>query len=88
MYNKKIYLASVISALAKEGGSHSREYIFVDDGSTDHTLLALNTLKRKLPGSVRIISRANMGASYSTNEAVLMARGYWIRLLDGDDLIA
>ena len=29
-----------------------------------------------------------MGASYSTNEAVLMARGYWIRLLDGDDLIA
>ena len=27
-----------------------------------------------------------MGASYSTNEAVLMARGYWVRLLDGDDI--
>ena len=29
-----------------------------------------------------------MGASYSTNEAVLKARGYWVRLLDGDDIIA
>ncbi len=88
MYNKKSYLASVISALAKEGGSHSREYIFVDDGSTDHTILTLNSLKGKLSGAVKVIRRSNMGASYSTNEAVLMARGYWVRLLDGDDLIA
>ena len=29
-----------------------------------------------------------MGASYSTNEAILMAKGYWVRLLDGDDIIA
>ncbi len=28
-----------------------------------------------------------MGASYSTNEAMLMAKGYWVRLLDGDDII-
>ncbi len=29
-----------------------------------------------------------MGASYSTNEAMLMAEGYWVRLLDGDDVIS
>ena len=28
-----------------------------------------------------------MGASYSTNEAVSLARGFWIRLLDGDDCV-
>ncbi len=28
-----------------------------------------------------------MGASFSTNEAVKIAKGYWIRLLDGDDLV-
>lgn len=28
-----------------------------------------------------------MGASFSTNEAVKVAKGYWIRLLDGDDLV-
>ena len=32
-----------------------------------------------------ILSRGNFGASYSTNEAVIRASGYWIRLLDGDD---
>jgi len=29
-----------------------------------------------------------MGASYSTNEAIRSARGYWVRLLDGDDKIS
>ena len=29
-----------------------------------------------------------MGASYSTNEAIRSARGYQIRLLDGDDKIS
>ena len=55
MYNKKIYLASVISALAKEGGSHSREYIFVDDGSTDHTLLTLNSLRENFQVLLRLL---------------------------------
>ena len=31
------------------------------------------------------VKRGNLGASYSTNEAVTHASGYWIRLLDGDD---
>ena len=28
-----------------------------------------------------------MGASYSTNEAVSLVKGFWIRLLDGDDCV-
>ncbi len=87
LYNKKSYLHSVINALAKEGGPHLREYIFIDDGSQDQTFAILEKLKVKLPGKVTIISRRNMGASYSTNEAISHANGYWLRLLDGDDLI-
>ena len=88
LYNKKKYLLSVIRSLAKEGGFHKREYIFVDDGSNDNSFLILNSLKKKLPGEVKIISRRNMGASYSTNEAMRSAQGYWVRLLDGDDKIS
>ena len=44
-------------------------------------------MARKLPGDIRILRRKNMGASFSTNEAVKLAKGYWIRLLDGDDLV-
>tara|TARA_A100001011_G_C14293903_1_gene837497 strand:- start:1133 stop:1921 length:789 start_codon:yes stop_codon:yes gene_type:complete len=40
-----------------------------------------------LPGKLKIIKRKNLGASYSTNQAVKEANGYWIRLLDGDDLV-
>ena len=50
-------------------------------------MLTLTIIKSKLPGRVKVIKRANMGASYSTNEAMLMAKGYWVRLLDGDDII-
>ena len=70
-----------------EGGNHKREYIIVDDGSKDSTSLIFKLLAKKLPGNIRILRRKNMGASFSTNEAVRLAKGYWIRLLDGDDLI-
>ncbi len=59
----------------------------MDDGSTDYSFLSLKNLKLKLPGNVKVIRRSNMGASYSTNEAMLKAKGYWVRLLDGDDII-
>ena len=39
----------------------------------------------KLPGKLIVLRRRNLGASYSTNEAITYASGYWIRLLDGDD---
>ena len=54
LYNKKNYLSSVVKALAKEGGNHEREYIFVDDGSNDSSLFILNKLKIKLPGKLRL----------------------------------
>ena len=84
-YNKRKYLQNVFQALAKEGGSHKREYIVVDDGSYDNTLIILKKFASKLPGKLIILKRGNLGASYSTNEAVTHASGYWIRLLDGDD---
>ncbi len=86
-YNKRKYLQNVFQALAKEGGSHKREYIVVDDGSFDNTLIILKKFASKLPGKLIILKRGNLGASYSTNEAVARASGYWIRLLDGDDSV-
>ena len=88
IFNKRNYLLNVINALQKEGGSQKKEFIIVDDGSTDNTCNILKVLEKKIPGRVKIIKRANMGASFSTNEAVKHASGYWIRLLDGDDLVA
>ena len=87
LFNKEEFAKSVIRALQNEGGSHEREYIFVDDGSTDETFKKFKKLCKNLPGKSQIYTRMNLGASYSTNEAVKKTKGYWIRLLDGDDLI-
>ena len=80
-------MLDVFKALALEGGSHKREYIVVDDGSYDNTSIILKKFASKLPGKLIILKRGNLGASYSTNEAVTHASGYWIRLLDGDDSV-
>ena len=73
--------------MLKEGGAHEREYIIVDDGSKDNSSFIIKSLLKKLPGKVILLRRKNMGASYSTNEAVSLVRGFWIRLLDGDDRV-
>ncbi len=87
-YNKKKFAYDVIHSLCFEGGHHKREYIVIDDGSKDNSAFVYKALSKKLPGKLIIIKRKNLGASYSTNEAVKKAKGYWIRLLDGDDLVA
>ena len=62
-YNKRKYLQNVFQSLAQEGGSHKREYIIVDDGSHDNTLIILKKFDPKLPGKLIILKRGNLGAS-------------------------
>ena len=38
IFNKKKYLNFVLSSIKKQVGSFEREYIFIDDGSTDGSL--------------------------------------------------
>ena len=86
-FNKKVHLHNVIKALCREGGNIKKEFILVDDGSSDNSIAIIKNLSNKLPGSLKIVRHKNLGASFSTNKAVKMANSYWIRLLDGDDLV-
>jgi len=88
LYNKRPYLKEVINALHREGGNLKKEFIIIDDGSLDNSLSVIKSMHKKLPGKLFVIRRKNMGASFSTNQGVKLARSYWIRLLDGDDLVS
>lgn len=85
-FNQADYLSQALrSALAQT--HEALEIIVVDDGSTDHTrevCAALNDPR------IRYHHQANDGTKgiSARNQAMLLARGEWIALLDQDDLWA
>jgi glycosyltransferase involved in cell wall biosynthesis len=86
VYNKAGFLPGVAAALARQEGDFAREFIFVDDGSTDGSGTLLDEIVRTLPNAV-VVRQANQGPSAATNTGLARARGRWVKLVDGDDLL-
>lgn len=86
VYNKAPFLPHVAAALAMQRGDFDREFIFVNDGSTD-TGPAL--LRRLTAGwsNVHIIDQENAGPSAAFNAGLRRATGDFIKPLDGDDVL-
>ena len=87
VYNKARWLPRVLHQIAVQRGSFAREYIFVDDGSTDGSL---SILKRHTAGwrYVTIVEQANHGPAHATNRGIERATAPFIKLCDADDLLA
>lgn len=86
VYNKAPYLPFVIAGLEAQAGDFAREFIFVDDGSTDDSVAALRRLTAAWPER-RIIEQANSGPAMALNAGLREARGDFIKTLDGDDML-
>lgn len=86
-YNVAPYIeAAIRSALGQVDACV--EVVVVDDGSEDATADIVAELA-KGDSRVRLIRRAaNAGPSAARNEAIAAARGSWVAILDGDDLVA
>lgn len=87
VYNKQSFLPAVLAAIARQTGDFAREYVFVDDGSTDQSLECLRDLTASWR-NCRIISQPNQGASRAMNVAVCHATARYLKLVDADDLLA
>jgi len=87
VYNKEDYLPEVIRSLESQVGIAEREYIFVDDGSSDQSISIIKDLTKDLTAKTIIIEQENLGASWATNAGVAAASHEWIKLCDGDDLL-
>jgi glycosyltransferase involved in cell wall biosynthesis len=71
----------IAAAMAHEPG---HEILFIDDGSTDGTLAALQALKREIPALRVLRHPRNLGQSRGIRTGVLAAKGDIIITLDGD----
>ncbi|MCG8325701.1 MAG: glycosyltransferase, partial [Thiotrichales bacterium] len=64
-----------------------KEFIFIDDGSTDRSLERLHDLTTGRQNCI-IVSEENVGPSGATNKGLARATGDFIKLVDGDDILA
>ncbi|OON88449.1 hypothetical protein BXO88_01265 [Oribacterium sp. C9] len=64
---------------------HKIEIIVVNDGSQDGTSDAVKKYAERYPESVRIYDKENAGWGSTVNTSIKLARGKYLKLLDGDD---
>lgn len=74
---------AIASALSQE--QTSVEVIVVDDGSTDETRLLVEEICQKDDRVVLLSNATSAGVSAARNQAIKVAKGEWIALLDADD---
>ncbi|HEX6442662.1 MAG TPA: glycosyltransferase [Stellaceae bacterium] len=86
VYDKRSYLPGVVAGLAAQRGVFAREFIFVDDGSTDGSGKEIERLTAGWP-DVRILSQPNLGPSIATNRGMAAARYPLIKIVDADDVL-
>jgi len=86
IYNKTRYIPHMLAGLAAQGGDFEREFIFVDDGSTDGSAELLGELTRDWPHTT-IIRQENAGPAPAFNRGIAAARGDLIKPMDGDDVL-
>lgn len=87
LYNKVPYLPYLLAGLEAQSGDIGKEFIFVDDGSTDGTVRMLRDMTSGWKNVV-VIEQANAGPASATNNGLKIAQGDYIKPVDGDDMLA
>ncbi len=87
VYNKAPYLPAVVNAIFAQEGDFAREIIVVDDGSTDESPAILDRMQAGRTDT-RVIHQKNQGQVAATNAGVQAATLPWLKIVDGDDVLA
>ena len=87
IFNKEKYLPAVLNALKNQKGHFKKEYIFVNDGSSDNSLACLKSITKKWK-NIKIVSQTNKGPASATQRAIDLSTGDYIKLLGGDDVMS
>jgi len=87
VYNKAAWLPRVLRQIEAQHGDFAREFIFVDDGSTDDSLAILEATTAHWR-NVTIRRQTNHGSAHATNQGIALARLPYIKFVDADDLLA
>lgn len=85
VYNAEKYLAECIESLLNQTLKEC-EFIFVEDGSVDHSLDILRRYEQ-LDSRIKVVTQKNAGAGIARNNGMAHANGEYIAFLDSDDIM-
>jgi glycosyltransferase involved in cell wall biosynthesis len=83
-YGHEKYIAAALASVFSQTYPHI-ELIIIDDGSRDQSARVIEQAIENAPVAVRFIQRSNRGAHATINEALHLARGEYINVLNSDD---
>ena len=84
VYNGDSYIDALFAQFASQD-MDKVELVFVDDGSTDNTLVKLLKWQEKVGFSVSVCHQENQGVSVARNTGVERAKGAYLAFVDVDD---
>lgn len=87
VYNKAPWLARVLDAIKAQVGDFDREYVFVDDGSTDASMDIVRNVTRDWD-NVKIALQDNHGSAHATNRCIELCTQPFVKFVDADDLLS
>lgn len=87
VYNVEKYLKECIESLINQTYKNI-ELIFINDGSTDHSLQILNEYKKNNPKIMKVINNKNNGIGKTRNIGIDESKGKYLFFVDSDDYIA
>ena len=86
VFNKQKYLKDVINSIKNQKGEFDKEFIFINDGSTDLSLKYLKKFSKNLK-KVKIIDQSNRGPAVATQKGIESSSGDFLKLVGGDDIL-
>lgn len=84
VFNNSVFLKEAIESILNQTYSNF-EFIIVDDGSTDSSLVIINEFAEN-DSRIKVIQQDNKGLTKALNKALSIARGQYIARMDGDDV--
>jgi glycosyltransferase involved in cell wall biosynthesis len=81
VHNRETQVLCAIESVVRQGNAQF-EVVVVDDGSTDNTAAAVQSVADP---RVRLVRQTKSGAARARNAGAAAARGTWLTFLDSDD---
>lgn len=84
VYNYELFLKESIESILNQIYDNF-EFIIVNDGSNDNSVNIINNYAQN-DERITLVSRKNKGIPYSMNQALLLASGDYLAIMDADDV--